>query len=119
MLLKMWQQQRKDKEDKSLANCNLGYVYLITGKTKEAYKHFMSALENAGEDQVAVVRGGITPSDPTRICCVPHPVQSLPINLAASANIVAVHLQSGDIKKAEKLAKQILKSWPNPALFIR
>ena len=101
----------KDKEDKSLANCNLGYLYLITGKIKEAKKCFAAVIESASDDQEAVVRVGITPSDPSEICCTPHPVQLLPLKLAANANLVAVHLQEDNAKQAEKLAKQIIKSW--------
>ena len=101
----------KDKEDKSLANCNLGYLYLVTGKIKEAKKCFAAVLETASDDQEAVVRVGITPSDPSEICCTSHPVQLLPLKLASNANLVAIHLQEGNAKQAEKLSKQILKSW--------
>lgn len=108
---KLLLQALKGKDNKSLANCNLGYLYLFTGKIKEAKKCFAAVLETASDDQKAVVRVGITPSDPSEICCTSHPVQLLPLKLASNANLVAVHLQEGNTKQAEKLAKQILKSW--------
>jgi len=102
----------KDNEDKSLANCNLGYIYLVTGKTKDAQKCFTTVLETANDEQKIVVRVGITPSAPSEICCTPHPVQSMPLKLAANANLIAVYLQEQNAKQAEKLAKQIIKSHP-------
>lgn len=101
---------------KPLANCNLGFIHLAKNDTAAAKHAFLETLANATDDEDVIVRVGFWQKASAELCCAMHPVQSLSLKLAATANLVAVYLQDNDLEQARKLANQIVKQFPEISL---
>lgn len=105
-----------DHETLSLAACNLGYAYLLMGRTPDAIQCFQKVLETSRPDHEAILRIAYFQGAQVRPGCNPYPTQSLPVQLAAKANLVTLYLQEGQIKKAQQLAEEIHSRWPEASL---